>query len=257
MPPRCRDFAGDRRARQDRWSPKLGCLRRHLAVGAAGLRHLDRSLLSIPCSWQLTLGLSASSTVTLDPRSRVRQRRLPRPRSNPGLGRRQSPHRSRSCHPTREELWQRQRAHVEDRVRDGKSNGLIHLPLGTRRANFGWLVATVTATNLMAMLSATVRAVAPQAELPPDFDAERAPPVPNQPHPATLADCGASPSGPQLPGNCTCAWRGAGGGPTPSPPPMTGYAYSRSPDAPPTRRSLRPSQHPQLPHALASAHGRR
>ena len=74
-----------------------------------------------------------------------------------------------------EELWQRRRAHIEERVRDGKSNGLIHLPLGTMRANFGWLVATVTATNLMAMLSATVRTVAPQAEVPPDFDSERAP----------------------------------------------------------------------------------
>ncbi len=74
-----------------------------------------------------------------------------------------------------EELWQRQRAHVEERVRDGKSNGLIHLPLGTMRANFGWLVATVTATNLTAMLSATVLTVAPQAEVPPDFDADRDP----------------------------------------------------------------------------------
>jgi hypothetical protein len=43
------------------------------------------------------------------------------------------------------------------------------------RANCGRLVATVTTTNLMAMLSATVRTVAPQAEVPPDFDAERAP----------------------------------------------------------------------------------
>ncbi len=80
-----------------------------------------------------------------------------------------------------EELWQRQRAHVEERVRDGKSNGLIHLPLGTMRANFGWWVATVTATNLTAMLSATVLTVAPQAEVLPDFDADRDPctePVP-------------------------------------------------------------------------------
>ena len=43
------------------------------------------------------------------------------------------------------------------------------------RAKFGWLVATVIATNLMAMLSATVLTVAPQTEVPPDFDAERDP----------------------------------------------------------------------------------
>lgn len=72
-----------------------------------------------------------------------------------------------------EEVWQRQRAHIEERNRDEKSNGLIHLPLGTMRANYGWLVATVLATNLMAMLSATVREVTEQADLPPGFDPGR------------------------------------------------------------------------------------
>lgn len=43
------------------------------------------------------------------------------------------------------------------------------------RANYGWLVATVLATNLMAMLSATVREVTGSAELPPDFDSGREP----------------------------------------------------------------------------------
>ncbi|MDA8330723.1 MAG: IS1380 family transposase [Candidatus Dormibacteraeota bacterium] len=69
-----------------------------------------------------------------------------------------------------EEPRQRRRAHVEERVRDERSNGLIHLPLGTLRANSGWLVATVLATNLMAMLSTTVREVAREAEVPPEFD---------------------------------------------------------------------------------------
>ena len=55
------------------------------------------------------------------------------------------------------ELWQRQRAHIEERIKDIKLGcGLFHLPLGTVRANTGWQVATVVATNLMAMLSATV-----------------------------------------------------------------------------------------------------
>ncbi len=74
-----------------------------------------------------------------------------------------------------EELWQRQRAHIEERNRDEKSNGLRHLPLGTMRANYGWLVATVLATNLMAMLSATVQEVAGPVDLPPDFDSRRSP----------------------------------------------------------------------------------
>ncbi len=37
------------------------------------------------------------------------------------------------------------------------------------------MVATVTATNRVALLSATVRTVAPQAELPPEYDREWAP----------------------------------------------------------------------------------
>lgn len=65
------------------------------------------------------------------------------------------------------EQWQRQRAAIEERFRDAKLGcGLLHLPLGTVRANAGWLVATVLATNWMAMLSATVRDVAPTADDP-------------------------------------------------------------------------------------------
>ncbi len=134
------------------------------------------------------------------------------------------------CPAVAEELWKRRLAHIEERVRNGESNGLTHLPLGTMRATFGWLVATVTAANLMAMLSATLRTGAPQAER-------------SQPERSTT------------PGNCTCACRGAGGGPTPSPPPLPGYACSRSPEDPPSRQSLRPSQHPELPHALIPTSG--
>jgi hypothetical protein len=62
------------------------------------------------------------------------------------------------------ELWQRQRAHIEERIRDLKLGcGLFHLPLGTVRANAGWQVATVVTTNLMAMLAATVVAEASAA----------------------------------------------------------------------------------------------
>jgi hypothetical protein len=55
------------------------------------------------------------------------------------------------------ELWQRQRAHIEERIKDAKLGcGLIHLPLGTLRANRGWQAAAVIAVNLVAMLSAVL-----------------------------------------------------------------------------------------------------
>jgi hypothetical protein len=55
------------------------------------------------------------------------------------------------------EHWQRQRAHIEERIKEVKLDcGLIHLPLRTRRANTAWQVATVIATNLMSLLSAVV-----------------------------------------------------------------------------------------------------
>ena len=65
-----------------------------------------------------------------------------------------------------EALWRCQRTHLGERIREEKSNGLIHLPLGTMRANFGRLVA---------MLSATVRRVDPTAERPLEFDVQRDP----------------------------------------------------------------------------------
>lgn len=76
--------------------------------------------------------------------------------------------------------------HIEERNRDEKSNGLSHLPLGTMRANYGWLVATVLATNLMAMLSATVRDVEEPAALPPDCDSRRDPAYRTSPVPGRL-----------------------------------------------------------------------
>jgi hypothetical protein len=55
------------------------------------------------------------------------------------------------------ELWHRQRAHVEERIKDVKLDcGLDHLPLRTRRANTAWQVATVIASNLMSLVSAIV-----------------------------------------------------------------------------------------------------
>jgi len=55
------------------------------------------------------------------------------------------------------EQWQRQRAHIEERIKDVKLDcGLDHLPLRTRRANTAWQAAAVVATNLMSLLSAVV-----------------------------------------------------------------------------------------------------
>jgi hypothetical protein len=74
------------------------------------------------------------------------------------------------------ELWQRQRAHIEERIKNTKLGcGLIHLPLGTLRANRGWQAATVIAVNLVSMLSAVLLDVLPQrlaAEGAPALDEE-------------------------------------------------------------------------------------
>ena len=67
------------------------------------------------------------------------------------------------------ELWQRQRAYMEERVKDAKmSNGLIHLPLGTLRANRGWQAAAVIAVNLVAMLSAVLLDTLPKPPVSDD-----------------------------------------------------------------------------------------
>jgi hypothetical protein len=55
------------------------------------------------------------------------------------------------------EQWQRQRAHIEECIKEAKlDGGLDHLPLHTRGANTAWQVATVMATNLMSLLSAVI-----------------------------------------------------------------------------------------------------
>lgn len=57
------------------------------------------------------------------------------------------------------ELEHRQRAQIEERIKDLKLGcGLHHLPLGSARADRGWQTATVIATNLLSMLSATLAA---------------------------------------------------------------------------------------------------
>jgi hypothetical protein len=67
------------------------------------------------------------------------------------------------------ELWQRQRAHIEERIKDAKLGcGLIHLPLGTLRANRGWQAAAVIAVNLVAMLSAVLLDTLPTPPLAGD-----------------------------------------------------------------------------------------
>lgn len=68
------------------------------------------------------------------------------------------------------EQWQRQRAQIEERIKDLKLGcGLEHLPLHTRRANTAWQAASVIAANLMSLLSAVVVAEREErAVVPPD-----------------------------------------------------------------------------------------
>jgi Transposase DDE domain group 1 len=63
------------------------------------------------------------------------------------------------------EYWQRQRTDIEERNKDTKLGcGLLHLPLGTMRANRAWQAATITAVNLAQMLCAVMIAVEPTTE---------------------------------------------------------------------------------------------
>jgi hypothetical protein len=67
------------------------------------------------------------------------------------------------------ELWQRQRAHIEERIKDAKLGcGLIHLPRGTLRANRVWQAAAVIAVNLVAMLSAILLDTLPKPPVSDD-----------------------------------------------------------------------------------------
>src|SRR6266566_1867221 len=55
------------------------------------------------------------------------------------------------------EHWHRQRAQIEERVKEVKlGDGLLHFPLGTLDANRAWQTAGVVAHNLVALLSAVV-----------------------------------------------------------------------------------------------------
>jgi hypothetical protein len=58
------------------------------------------------------------------------------------------------------ELWHRQRAQIEERVKEAKlGDGLLHFPLGTLDANRAWQTAGVIAHNLVALLSAVLTKV--------------------------------------------------------------------------------------------------
>ncbi len=64
------------------------------------------------------------------------------------------------------ELEHRQRAQIEERIKDAKlSCALRHLPMQNARGNRGWQTAAVIATNLVSMLSAQAAAVNHQALL--------------------------------------------------------------------------------------------
>src|SRR6266566_745984 len=55
------------------------------------------------------------------------------------------------------EHWHRQRAQIEERVKEVKlGDGLLHFPLGTLDANRAWQTAGVIAHNLIALLSAVL-----------------------------------------------------------------------------------------------------
>jgi hypothetical protein len=53
------------------------------------------------------------------------------------------------------ELEHRQRAHIEERIKDAKNGcGLHHLPMRSASANRSWQTASIIATNLLSMISA-------------------------------------------------------------------------------------------------------
>jgi hypothetical protein len=57
------------------------------------------------------------------------------------------------------ERWHRQRAHIEERIKEAKNGcGLIHLPMREAAANRAWQAAIVVAHNLVAMLAVEVAA---------------------------------------------------------------------------------------------------
>ena len=57
------------------------------------------------------------------------------------------------------ELWHRQRAHIEERIKEAKNGcGLLHLPMREAAANRAWQAATVLAHNLIAMLAVEIAA---------------------------------------------------------------------------------------------------
>ena len=57
------------------------------------------------------------------------------------------------------ERWHRQRAHIEERIKEAKNGcGLIHLPMREAAANRAWQAAVVVAHNLVAMLALEVAA---------------------------------------------------------------------------------------------------
>jgi hypothetical protein len=58
------------------------------------------------------------------------------------------------------EHWHRQRARVEERIKDAKSGAALrHLPMRDQHANWAWMTACVIAHNLTSMLSAVTAGV--------------------------------------------------------------------------------------------------
>jgi len=57
------------------------------------------------------------------------------------------------------ERWHRQRAHIEERIKEAKNGcGLLHLPMREAAANRAWQAATILAHNLIAMLAVEIAA---------------------------------------------------------------------------------------------------
>jgi hypothetical protein len=83
------------------------------------------------------------------------------------------------------EHWHRQRAQIEERVKEVKlGDGLLHFPLGTLDANRAWQTAGVIAHNLVALLSAVVADVNHRRL---QEQMEQSPEPPPRPAPARVA----------------------------------------------------------------------
>lgn len=138
------------------------------------------------------------------------------------------------------ERWHRQRAHVEERIKEAKNGcGTIHLPMREATANRAWQAAVVVAHNLVSMLAAEVapgnrrRLCERVADAVDEEDLRhavaRARPTPQPPARPALADQPAGTGGPPCPSGLRPARRRRLGD-------RSGRSASRRAASPRTRR---------------------